>query len=98
MSINNSRRKFVQNLGAVTASGIILGAPSLAFGASKKVVVVGGGTAGATAARYLKMADPSVEVTIIEANKDYFTCYLSNEVLSGDRTLDSLKHGYSGLD
>ena len=98
MSINNSRRRFVQGLGAVTASGIFIGAPSLAFGASKKVVVVGGGTAGATAARYLKMADPSVDVTIIEANKDYFTCYLSNEVLGGDRTLDSLKHGYSGLE
>ena len=98
MSINNSRRRFVQSLGAVTASGIFIGAPSLAFGASKKVVVVGGGTAGATAARYLKMADPSVDVTIIEANKDYFTCYLSNEVLSGERTLDSLKHGYSGLE
>ncbi len=45
MSTNNSRRKFVQGLGAVTASGIFIGAPSLAFGASKKVVVVGGGTA-----------------------------------------------------
>ena len=58
---NSSRRQFVQGLGAVTASGIFLGAPSLAFGASKKVVVVGGGTAGATAARYVKMADPSGE-------------------------------------
>ena len=59
---------------------------------------MGGGTSGATAARYLKMADPSVEVTLIEANKDYYTCYLSNEVLGGARTLDSLKHGYSGLE
>lgn len=98
MSINKSRRRFIQSLGAVTASGIFIGAPSLSFGASKKVVVVGGGTAGATAARYLKMADPSLDVTIIEANKNYFTCYLSNEVLSGERTLDSLKHGYSGLE
>jgi len=97
MSTNNSRRRFVQGLGAVTASGII-GAPSLVLGATKKVVVVGGGTAGATAARYVKMADPSIDVTIVEANKDYYTCYLSNEVLSGDRSLDSLKHGYSGLE
>ncbi|MEE9444844.1 MAG: FCSD flavin-binding domain-containing protein [Cocleimonas sp.] len=97
-NMNKNRRRFVQGLGAVTASGIFVGAPSLAFGAAKKVVVVGGGTAGATAARYVKMADPSIEVTVIEANKDYHTCYLSNEVLSGDRTLDSLKHGYSGLE
>ena len=98
IDMNKNRRRFVQGLGAVTASGIFMGAPSLAFGASKKVVIVGGGTSGATAARYVKMADPSIEVTVIEANKDYYTCYLSNEVLSGDRTLDSLKYGYSGLE
>ncbi len=99
MSTNTSRRNFMKGLGAITATGIIgVGVPSLAFGASKKVVVVGGGTAGATAARYVHMADPSIEVTLIEANKDYYTCYLSNEVLSGDRTLDSLKHGYSAIE
>lgn len=96
MSTNESRRKFVQSLGAATALGVF-GAPTLAFGATKKVVIVGGGTAGATAARYLRMADPGIEVTVIEANKSYFTCYMSNEVLSGERKLDSLKHGYSGL-
>jgi len=96
MSTNNSRRKFVQGLGVITASGF-LGMPSLVLGATKKVVIVGGGTAGATAARYLRMADPGIEVTVIESNKNYFTCYLSNEVLSGERELDSLKFGYSGL-
>ena len=97
MNTNINRRRFVQGLGALTATGII-GVPSIALGASNKVVVVGGGTSGATAARYLKMADPGIDVTLIEANKDYYTCYLSNEVLSGSRTLDSLKHGYSGLE
>jgi sulfide dehydrogenase [flavocytochrome c] flavoprotein subunit len=96
MSTNKSRREFVLGLGAITATGLI-GFPSIALGASKKVVIVGGGTAGATAARYLRMADPGIEVTVIEANKDYYTCYLSNEVLSGVRKLESLKHGYSGL-
>ena len=43
------------------------------------------------------MADSSIDVTIIEANKDYHTCFFSNEVLSGERELDSLKVGYSGL-
>jgi sulfide dehydrogenase [flavocytochrome c] flavoprotein subunit len=97
MNTNKSRRRFVQGLGAVTATGII-GVPSIALGAAKKVVVVGGGTSGATAARYLKMADAGIDVTLIEANKDYHTCYLSNEVLSGSRTLDSLRHGYAGLE
>ena len=91
-----TRRGFIQTAGAATAIGVA-GVPYIALGASKKVVVVGGGTGGATAAKYLRMADPSIEVTLIEANKHYYTCYLSNEVLSGDRTMDSIKFGYDGL-
>ncbi|MGB5441274.1 MAG: NAD(P)/FAD-dependent oxidoreductase, partial [Gammaproteobacteria bacterium] len=68
-----------------------------AAGGKKQVVIVGGGTAGATAAKYIRRADKSVEVTLIEPNKHYYTCYLSNEVLGGDRKLDSLKFGYDGL-
>ncbi len=90
------RRKFIKAAGAATAVSA-LGMPSLALGAGKKVVVVGGGTGGATAAKYLRMADPSIEVTLIEQNEHYYTCYMSNEVLSGERKLDSIKHGYDGL-
>jgi len=96
MSIKITRRNFIQAAGAVSAAGAI-GFPSLVLGATKKVVVVGGGTGGATAAKYVKMADPSIDVTIIEANKDYYTCYLSNEVLGGDRDINSIKFGYTGL-
>lgn len=91
-----TRRSFVKGAGAATAVGMI-GTPFIALGASKKVVVVGGGTGGATAAKYLKLADPTIDVTLIEANKHYYTCYLSNEVLSGDRTIDQIKFGYSGV-
>lgn len=91
-----TRRGFIQTAGVATAVGIA-GVPYIALGAGKKVVVVGGGTGGATAAKYLRIADPSIEVTVIEPNKDYYTCYLSNEVLSGDRSLDSIKFGYEGL-
>jgi sulfide dehydrogenase [flavocytochrome c] flavoprotein subunit len=91
-----TRRSFVKGAGAATAIGMI-GTPYIALGASKKVVVVGGGTGGATAAKYLRMADPDIEVTLIEANKNYYTCYMSNEVLGGDRSIDSIKFGYSGL-
>lgn len=91
-----TRRGLVTSAGALTALGMI-GTPYLAFGASKKVVVIGGGTGGATAAKYVRMADPTIEVTLIEANKDHYTCYLSNEVLSGDRTINSIKFGYAGL-
>ncbi|MCP3871252.1 MAG: FAD-dependent oxidoreductase [Gammaproteobacteria bacterium] len=75
----------------------MVGMPFIAKGAGKKVVVIGGGTGGATAAKYIRMADPSVEVTLIEPNKHYYTCYLSNEVLSGDRSIEAIKFGYDGL-
>jgi len=91
-----TRRGFIQTAGAATAVGMV-GIPYIALGASKKVVVVGGGTGGATVAKYIRMADPTVEVTLIEANKAYYTCYMSNEVLGGDRSLDSIKFGYTGL-
>jgi sulfide dehydrogenase [flavocytochrome c] flavoprotein subunit len=91
-----NRRDFVKATGAVAAVGA-LGAPTIALGQGKKVVVVGGGTGGATAAKYIKMADDSIDVTIIEPNKEYYTCYMSNEVISGVRQLDDIKHGYDGL-
>jgi sulfide dehydrogenase [flavocytochrome c] flavoprotein chain len=91
-----TRRGFVKGASTATAIGMI-GTPYIVLGASKKVVVVGGGTGGATASKYLRLADPTIEVTLIEANKDYYTCYMSNEVLSGERTIDSIKFTYSGL-
>lgn len=93
---NFSRRDFVKVVGgaaALTAAGM----PFKASAGGKKVVIVGGGTAGATAAKYIKRGDKSIDVTVIEANKHYHTCYLSNEVLSGERTMDSIKFGYDGL-
>ncbi len=97
-SIN--RRDFLKLTGAAAVAGTfsIASAPAIAAGAAKKVVVVGGGVGGATVAKYLKMADPSMEVTLIEPNKEYYTCFMSNEVLGGDRTMDSIRFTYSGLE
>ncbi len=92
-----TRRQFLKLAGGATAAGMI-GAPFIAGAAGgKRVVVVGGGAGGATAARYLRMSDPSISVTLIEANPNYHTCFMSNEVLSGERKLDSIKFNYEGL-
>jgi len=93
---NINRRDFLNLAGGVTALSA-LGFPMLSFGASKRVVIVGGGIGGATAAKYIRMADSSIDVTLIEVNKYYHTCFMSNEVLGGNRSLDSIKFGYSGL-
>ncbi len=92
-----SRRDFVKIVGG-TAAATAVGLPAFTAAAgSKKVVIVGGGTAGATAAKYIKRGDSSIDVTVIEPNKDYYTCYLSNEVLGGGRKLESIRFGYDGL-
>ncbi|MBK1619371.1 cytochrome C [Lamprobacter modestohalophilus] len=91
-----NRRDFVKTTGAVAAVSAF-GFPHIARAQGKKVVIVGGGTGGATAARYLKMADESIEVTIVEPNETYYTCYMSNEVIGGARKIESIQVGYDGL-
>jgi NADPH-dependent 2,4-dienoyl-CoA reductase/sulfur reductase-like enzyme len=63
----------------------------------KRVVVVGGGWGGATASKYVRLADPSTEVILLELNKQFISCPMSNLVLSGVRTLESLTMSYDGL-
>ncbi len=91
-----TRRNFLKLSGGATALGAF-GFPHVSMGAGKKVVVVGGGIGGSTAAKYIRLMDPSIEVTLIEPNKDYYTCFMSNEVLGGNRDLNSIKFGYDGL-
>lgn len=91
-----NRRDFVKAAGAASAVGLI-GLPGLALGANAKVVVVGGGTGGATAAGYIKRLAPSIDVTVIEPNREYYTCYMSNEVIGGDRALDTIRVSFDGL-
>jgi len=91
------RRDFIRLAGGlVTATGL-LGFPQLVFGAARRVIVVGGGVGGCTAAKYLRMMDPAIDVTLVTDQKTYIAAFLSNEVVSGDRTLESLTFGYEGL-
>ena len=93
---NIRRRTFLKTLVAGAAVGI-LGFPMLGKAANQRIVVIGGGTGGATVAKYLRRLDNTLDVTLIEKNAIYTTCYMSNEVLSGDRTLESLQFNYDGL-
>lgn len=89
-----SRRSFTFLAGGATAA---LAVPNLAFGASARVVVVGGGFGGATTARYLKRLDKQLTVTLVEASRKFVTCPFSNLVLGGLRDMDSITHSYDGL-
>ncbi len=97
-----SRRDFLK----ASAAGIVIGAfPSIAFASSElikkkgqRVVVVGGGFGGATAAKYLRQwSNNKIEVILIERNAHFVSCPLSNTVLGGSRTIDDLTRNYDTL-
>ncbi len=96
-----SRRNFIKLTGGAVGLGALggcaAGAGNSRSAAAKKVVVIGGGPGGATAAKTLASLDSNVEVTLIEPNRTYHTCFMSNEVLAGDRSIDSIAFGYDGL-
>jgi len=63
-----------------------------------RVVVIGGGAGGATAARYIsKDSEGAIDVTLIEENPQYTTCFFSNLYLGGFRTFESITHNYDQL-
>lgn len=63
-----------------------------------KVVVVGAGYGGATAAKYTRLwSDGAIDVTLVDSNREFISCPLSNLVLGGSRTLADLTVGYDGL-
>jgi len=97
-----TRRQFLRTTGFGVAVGALAGcAPAMrgdfAPKAGKRVVVIGGGWGGATAAKYVRLLDPSIEVVLLEPNKEFVSCPFSNLVLSGVRTMDSITLGYDGL-
>ncbi len=97
------RRKFLQNIGA-TAVGFSLmnsamaGQFAASAGATGRVVVVGGGMAGTTVAKYLRYwGGAGMDVTLVEPNASYISNIFSNMVLTGERTLSQLTYNYSTL-
>jgi len=92
-----NRRQFIKAI-AVASSATALSFPAIARAKGKaRVVVIGGGYGGATAAKYVKLLDGGIDVTLIEPNAVYTSCPLSNEVISGHRDIKTLQIGYDGL-
>jgi len=96
-----NRRDFLKVLGA---GGMAAGTGSLLLPLNAqaktggRVVVIGGGFGGATCANYIRRFDPSVEVTLIEPNKEFITCPFSNTVLAGIYGMDYITQSYEGLE
>jgi NADPH-dependent 2,4-dienoyl-CoA reductase/sulfur reductase-like enzyme len=92
-SVDPGRRDFLLKL----AGASTFAAAPRAFAAAPRVVVIGAGFGGATAARYIREWSPDIEVVLIERNRELISCPQSNRVLSGVVGLDSLTRGYAQL-
>lgn len=86
--MTQSRRTFLSMLAAGVSMSSV--ASPVFAQAQAHVVVVGGGTGGCTAAKYLKLANPSLRVTVIEPHEQLFRCWGSNEVLTGHIPMDDI--------
>lgn len=95
------RRQFIRAgsaVSAVSALGFTAGCASVSGRAGGKVVVVGGGYGGATAAKYIRMwSEGRVEVTLVEPNAAFVSCPISNLVLGGSKTLADITTPYDNL-
>jgi sulfite dehydrogenase len=105
MSNDYTRREFIKAIGAGAAAAA---APAILAGCATepaappkpvgRVIVIGGGYAGATCAKYIRMwGERKIEVFLIERNSQFVSCPLSNLVLGGSRKIEDLTMGYAGL-
>ena len=95
--MNLSRREFLKGVSAAAVGVVVAGARRPASAAPARVVVIGAGFAGATAAKYIRLWSPDVAVTLVERNREFISCPLSNRVLSGQIGLVDLTRGYGAL-
>lgn len=90
-AISLSRRAALLGVGA-------LALPYIARAQSgPRLVIVGGGFGGASAARFARINHPTLQVTLIEPLQRFITCPYGNLVLAGDRQLSDITHSYDGL-
>jgi NADPH-dependent 2,4-dienoyl-CoA reductase/sulfur reductase-like enzyme len=87
-----SRRDIVKGVGAV-----LFPLPAIAQNAGPRVVVIGGGFGGASAARFIKMADPAISVTLVEANPTFVACPFSTHVIVGIRPMRAQQFNYEKI-
>jgi sulfite dehydrogenase len=97
MTLN--RREFIQWMSAGAGVSALVGCAGTGDGPTVgRVVVIGAGYSGATAAKYIRKWSPDIEVTLVERNGEFISCPISNLVIGGSKTLADITTGYGGLD
>jgi sulfide dehydrogenase [flavocytochrome c] flavoprotein chain len=95
--MNANRRQILRGT-AATFAAAALSTPAVLGQSRPRVVVIGGGAGGATAARYIaKDSDGAIEVVLVEPSRQFTTCFHSNLYLGGFRSFQSITHGYDAI-
>ncbi|MBC7755274.1 MAG: FAD-dependent oxidoreductase [Bdellovibrio sp.] len=100
MTNHFNRRDFIKaaGVGALISSASLLSSCA-SLGNNKasigRVVIIGGGYAGTTAAKYIRQwSNGSIETVVIEKSAQFVSCPLSNLVLGGSKSINDLTFGY----
>lgn len=92
------RRRRLLIAGSAWGGGVLAGCATAPSGPSiGRVVVIGGGFGGATAARYLRLWGGQVDVTLVERHPRFVSCPMSNLVLGGYLQISDITRAYDGL-
>jgi sulfide dehydrogenase [flavocytochrome c] flavoprotein chain len=91
------RRQLLRLGAALTTAPALRRAQAQAPQPKAKVIVIGGGMGGASVAKYLRLWGDAVDVTLVERHAQYLSNIMSSLVLTGQRSLDSLRFGYGTL-
>jgi sulfide dehydrogenase [flavocytochrome c] flavoprotein chain len=86
------RRTLLQSAAGLLCTPFIAGAQT-----TPRVVVIGGGFGGATAARFLRRTNPDIAVVLVEPNATFTACPFSNEVIAGERDIAAQLFDYRGV-
>lgn len=96
--MNITRRSFIKTAAAgMAVSALGCTKKSAAVPAAKKVLVLGGGYGGSTAAKYLKMLDSSLDVTMVDRFESHVSCAMSNEVIFGFRDISYITFPHKNI-
>jgi sulfide dehydrogenase [flavocytochrome c] flavoprotein chain len=89
------RRRLIAGIGVLAGTGLL---PLSAFAKTRaRVVIIGGGFGGATAARMLRDLLPSANITLLEPNATYSACPFSNLVIGDTRAITDQNFSYEAL-
>jgi len=89
--------KYFFNLSILSASSSLMKVNTSFAKHSGKVVILGAGWGGLSAAKTIKMLNPSIDVTIIEKNKNFKSCPVSNWVIGQIKSMEDITFSFGAL-